>query len=140
MVLPLGSRNVMSRPLQGLAPLAVKAIAVLFDVLDSSQAEFQRGWLQRAKHFSRHQIIQCGGCYMSTRRVHRQTPILSAVIACLLIVILTSHHTTIAFPTNNQARKQSDAPLRNAPSVVVSAILLEAFLIRQISVPGDVSG
>jgi len=88
----------------------------------------------------RHQIIERGGRNMPTGRVHRQTPILSAVIARLLIVIVSGHHATIAFSANNQSRKQSRAPLRNAHRVVKSAILFEAFLIRQISIPGDVSG
>src|SRR4051794_24984347 len=93
-ILPLGSRDILPRAFQGLAPLVVELPALSLGALEGAQAEVQCSGLERAEHFPRDQVVQRRRRDMPAGLVQGSTRMLAAVIARSLVRLVSRHHPT----------------------------------------------
>src|SRR5262249_7263829 len=134
-ILPLGSLDVLAGALQRPAPMVVQSLPLSLGGLDGAQAEVQPGPLPRAGDLAPDQFIQRPRRDATPRLIHCPAQKLAAVVAGLLVGLVSGRHVTAASTADDQAGQQRLAAPWHAPRAVERSILLEALKIRDITIP-----
>ena len=143
LILPLRSGDFLPYAFQSLTPLIVKTLAIALDVLDGSQAEFQRRWLQGAQHLARDEVVEsrCRDAPARFRQLRHSAGVeLVALVARSLVAGIPRVHVMAALAADDQTREQRLAPLRRTARTFERAVLPQLLLVRQVLFPRDVGG
>ena len=137
-VAPFGVLGLVPSPLQPLFPVLVQAGAVPLDVLQRPTAQLQRGRFQGAKDLLRHEFVNRRGLEAETLLFGPRVEMSDAPVMALPVSPIVRLEATAAVATDDDAGEERGTVAGASPGAGTGAMLAQAFLIRQITLPGDV--
>ena len=137
-VAPFGVLGLVPGPLQPLFPVLVQAGAVPLDVLHGPTAQLQRGGFQGAKDLLRHQVVDHRGLEAEARLFGPLVEMPDATVIGPVLGPVGRLEATAAVAADDEAGEQRGAVAGAPLGAGTGAMLTQAFLIRQVALPGDV--